>query len=385
MLKPFKIAVNQLLLDDLRNRLAQTRLPPSHEEGWEDGTNPAYLHELIAYWQNGFDWRERERMLNEFTQFRGEVGGTVMHLIQEKGRGPAPMPIILAHGWPDSFYRFHKLIPMLTDPAAHGGDPADAFDVVVPSLPGYGFSERGGPEGDAFGFGTLFHKVMTQELGYQRYAAHGGDVGSSVCEQLARSHPDSVIGIHLTDVPPAHTMNPPKDMATAEKKYLEQVQKFQKDGGGYMHIQGTKPWTPAAGLNDSPAGLAAWIVEKFYGWSDCHGNIESRFSKDELLTNIMLYWTTQTIGSSFLVYRDFTKASTARWAIEAAKTWLGSGKPPAGFALFPKDIATPPRVWAERFFNVQRWTEMPEGGHFAAMEVPERLVEDIRAFFRPLR
>lgn len=384
MTGPFRIGVDQKVLDDLQRRLAATRLPRSPEQpNWEDGTDLSYLAELVAHWRDRFDWRAQEAELNRFTQFRQEVGGTQLHFIHEKGRGPASFPLLLAHGWPDSFWRFTKLIPLLTDPASHGGEAADAFDVVVPSLPGYGFSDRL-PSSTEFTFGSLFHRLMA-DLGYDRYGAHGGDIGSSVCEQMARSHADRLVGIHLTDVPVQHAQTPPEDLSAAERRYIAQVQKFREQGGGYMHIQGTKPWTPAAALNDSPAGLAAWIVEKFYDWSDCGGDIESRYSKDDLLTNVTLYWVTQTIGTSFLAYRDFTKPGALRQGVEAAKEWLGKKRVPAGFALFPKDIAQPPREWAARFFDVAHWTEMPAGGHFAAFEEPERLAEDIRTFFRPLR
>jgi microsomal epoxide hydrolase len=222
-------------------------------------------------------------------------------------------------------------------------------------------------------------------LGYVRYGAHGGDWGSTVCELLARSHARHVAGIHLTDVPFWHTFQKPGDLDHAEKKFIEANQEFQMKDGAYAMIQGTRPATPAQALAESPAGLAAWIIEKFYEWSDCDGNIESRFNKDELLTNVMIYWTTGTIGSSFLPYRDFAKAGALRWTKEVARGWVGSNRTPAAFALFPKDIATPPRAWAERFFDVQRWTEMKRGGHFAALEEPQLLAEDIRAFFRPLR
>jgi pimeloyl-ACP methyl ester carboxylesterase len=385
LLEPFKIAIPENILQDLRRRLDATRLGSVEKEGWEEGTDPAYLSELIDYWRNGYDWRPHAAKLNEFRHLRGTVDGASLHLIHEKGRGPAPLPLILTHGYPDSFFRFYKLIPLLTDPAAHGGDPADAFDVVVPSLPGYAFSEARADKGGLFGFGDLWRRLMVDELGYEKFGAHGGDWGSTVTEHLARSHAGSVVGIHLTDVPFWHVFQRPDKPTAAERKYLEEIERFQKEGGAYAMIQGTRPRTAAAALNDSPAGLAAWIVEKFYEWSDCAGDIETRFTKEELLTNIMLYWATQTIESSFQPYRDVMKAGALRWTMEAAKGWVGSSKTPAGFALFPKDISTPPREWAERFYNVQRWTEMPRGAHFAALEEPAILAEDIRAFFRPLR
>jgi pimeloyl-ACP methyl ester carboxylesterase len=259
------------------------------------------------------------------------------------------------------------------------------FSVIVPSLPGYGFSDAREQNGGVFGFGDLWHRLMTEVLGYSEYGAHGGDWGSTVTEQLARSHASSVVGIHLTDVPFWHIFQKPNDTSAAERKFLEKNERWQKEDGAYAMIQGTRPSTAAIGLNDSPAGLASWIVEKFYEWSDCNGDIESRFTKDELLTNVMIYWATGTIESSFQPYHDFMTAGALRWMEEAVKGWLGSSRTPAAFACFPKDISNPPRAWAERFFNVKRWTEMTSGGHFAALEEPERLAEDIREFFRSLR
>jgi pimeloyl-ACP methyl ester carboxylesterase len=386
MLEPFHIAVPDDVLEDLHSRLLRARLPPdAGATGWDDGTEPSYLKNLIAYWRTEYQWRAQERELNRFRHLRATVDGTRLHLIHERGVGPSPMPLVLTHGYPDCFYRFHKLIPLLTDPRSHGGDAEDVFDVVVPSLPGYAFSEPRPESGGAFGFGDLLHSLMTEELGYQRYGAHGGDWGSTVTEHLARSHSAAVIGIHITDVPFWHTFEKPSDPSRAEQEFLENIQRYQMQDGAYAMIQGTRPRTAAPALNDSPVGLAAWIVEKFEEWSDCGDNIESRFSKDEILTNVMIYWVTETIGSSFQPYRDFTKAGAVRWITEAAKGWVGSTRTPTGIALFPRDISKPPREWAERFYNVQRWTEMPSGGHFAAMEEPVRLAEDIRAFFRPLR
>lgn len=228
------------------------------------------------------------------------------------------------------------------------------------------------------------HRLMT-DLGYRRFAIHGGDWGGTVAEHTARSHASSVIGIHLTDVPFFHMFQQPADPSAAESAYLKKMEAFQKTEGGYAIIQSTRPQTLAAGLNDSPAGLASWIVEKFRAWSDCDGDVERRFSRDELLTNVMIYWVTETIDSSFLPYYDLANTGALRWIAEMVKTWLGSTQVPAGFALFPKDLVTPPREWAVRFFDVRRWSEMPRGGHFAAMEEPDLLVKDIRAMFGPLR
>jgi len=386
MLAPFVIAADDAALEDLKRRLERTRHQAwPGDAGWDDGTDPAWLDGLLAYWRDGYDWRAEEAALNRFHHHRAEVDGARLHLIREKGAGPDPLPLILIHGWPDSFYRFYKLIPRLADPAAFGADAADAFDVVVPSLPGYGFSDPRPGHGGVFGFGDVMHRLMTDVLGYERYGAHGGDWGSTVSDQIARSHGEAVVGAHLTDVPFWHALRPPKEPSRAEQKYLDGIKGFQQDRGAYALIQGTKPRSLAAGLNDSPAGLAAWIIEKFEAWSDCGGDVERRFSKDELLTNVMIYWLTGTIGTSFQPYRDVMKAGAPRWIAEAAKGWAGSDQTPVGVALFPQDLSAPPREWGERFYNITRWTRMPAGGHFAALEEPDALADEIRAFFRPLR
>jgi pimeloyl-ACP methyl ester carboxylesterase len=386
--QPFSIAIQQDVLDDLRERLDRTRwIDGLNDDGWKYGLSVPYMRELVAYWRTGFNWRAQEAALNRFANFRARLDGGKLgiHFIHERGRGPNPLPIVLTHGFPDSVLRFAKIIPMLTDPARHGGDPADAFDVVAPSLPGYGFSDKAESDGMTFRVGDLWHELMTRELGYERYAAHGGDWGSTITELLARDHGDAVVGIHLTDVPFFHTFQKPGDLKDVEKKYLDAIANFPQTQGAYALIQGSQPQVAALGLNDSPAALAGWLVEKFRRWSDCDGDVERRFTKDELLANVMMYWATGTINSSFLPYYDFSNAGAMTWIKQKIKEWTGSSHVPAAFAIFPKDLSHPPREWAERFFNVQRWTEMPHGGHFAALEEPERLVEDIRAFFRPLR
>ena len=386
-IQPFRIDVAPQVLSDLQQRLKNSRWTSQiGGTGWDAGTDVDYLRELVGYWQQDFDWRRQERLLNEFEHFKTDVHGVGIHFIHQRGNGPAPFPLILTHGYPDSFYRFHKLIPLLTDPLSHGGRAEDAFDVVVPDLPGYGFSDKPARHGSIFQVHDLWASLMTDKLGYPQFGAHGGDWGSTVTEQLARSHPGSVVAIHLTDVPFGHLLQKkPSDPSPAEKKFFEHNDRWLPTEGAYATIQASKPQSLAHALNDSPAGLAAWIVEKLRAWSDCEGNIEKRFTKDELLTQIMIYWATETIGSSFLPYYDYANAGALKWMQEGMKNWLGSSKVPAAFAIFPKDISHPPREWAERFFNVQRWTEMPRGGHFAAMEEPEKLAEDIRAWFRQFR
>jgi pimeloyl-ACP methyl ester carboxylesterase len=382
----FSIEVSPEVLSDLRRRLKNTRWSYQVEGiNWDAGTDLHYLRELVNYWEGSYDWREQETALNRFAHFKTDVDGVGVHFIHERGKGPNPFPIVLTHGYPDSFYRFAKIIPMLTDPESFGGRAEDAFDVVVPGLPGYGFSDRPPAVGTLFRVNDLWAQLMMDKLGYEQFGAHGGDWGSTVTEQLARSHSDSVVAIHLTDVPFGHIFQRPDDLSSAEVKYFKHNEQWMQKEGAYAQIQSTKPQSLAPGLNDSPAGLAAWMVEKFRAWSDCGGDIESRFSKDELLTHVMIYWVTESIGTSFLPYYDYANAGAVTWMKEGIKKWAGSSKVPAAFALFPKDISRPPREWAERFFNVERWTEMPRGGHFAAMEEPEMLAEDIRAWFRAFR
>jgi microsomal epoxide hydrolase len=377
-IRPFEIEVPQTNLDDLRDRLDKTRWTDEvNDAGWDYGTNLGYLQELCQYWRDDFDWREQEARLNELSHFKADVDGLGIHFVHERGKGQDPTPLLLTHGWPDSFYRFHKLIPMLTDPERFGGDPDDSFDVIAPSVPGYGFSDR--PRERGLG-GTqtadLFAKLMKDVLGYERFAAHGGDVGSGVTEALAGISPESLVGIHLTDVPYWHIVFgvTSEELSEVERDYFERGQEWGMREGAYAYLQSTKPQTPAYAVNDSPAGLAAWIVEKFRSWSDCDGDVERKFTKDELLTNITIYWVTETIGSSFRMYYESQTRPVA-----------ASRDVPAGVAIFPKDIVPAPREFGERAFNIERWTEMPRGGHFAAMEEPELLAGDMREFFRPLR
>ncbi len=382
----FKIKVAEGVLTDLRRRLENTRWSGQTDDAsWSAGTDINYLKELVAYWRDDYQWRKHEAAINQPAHFKIELDGIGIHFIHERGRGPNSFPLILTHGYPDSFYRFAKIIPMLTDPASFGGAAEDAFDVVIPDLPGYGFSDKPRHAGMIFQVHDLWARLMTDRLGYKTFGAHGGDWGSTVTEQLARSHPKSVAAIHLTDVPFGHLFQKPKNPSSSEKKFFKRNEHWMQKEGAYALIQSTKPQSLAPGLNDSPAGLAAWLVEKFRTWSDCNGKIETRFTKDELLTHVMIYWATESIGSSFLPYYDYANASALTWMKEGMKKLVGSSKVPAAFALFPKDISSPPRDWAERFFNVQRWTTMLRGGHFAAMEEPEMLAEDIRAWFRSFR
>ena len=379
---PFKVEVPDATLQDLKERLDRTRWPDEIPgSNWDYGTNLDYLKELVEYWRARFDWRSQERMINSFSHFKTDVDGMGIHFIHEKGMGPNPMPLVITHGWPGTFFEMYKVIPMLSDPASHGGDQEDSFDVVAPSLPGFGFSDHPTQRGmQVLKVADMWAKLMTENLDYPRFAAVGGDIGAGVTSRLGFAHPDKLTGIHLTSITrPTPYLGPgSRPLNKAEAAHSAQREKWQRDEGGYAHIQGTKPQTLAYGLNDSPAGLAAWIVEKYRTWSDCHGDVESRFSKDELLTTITIYWVTQTISSSTRMYLENQTHTWGMGPEERVKT-------PVGIALFPQEIAKPPREWAERSYDVRRWTEMPSGGHFAALEEPTRLVEDIRDFFRGLR
>jgi pimeloyl-ACP methyl ester carboxylesterase len=376
--------MSQQTLDDLQRRLAMTRWPDEiPSAGWRFGTNLAYLRELVDYWQATFNWRAQEQALNMFAHFRADINGLGVHFIHARGVGPRPLPLILTHGWPSSFVEMLKILPRLTDPARYGADSEDAFDVVVPSLPGFAFSDR--PLRGALTRGQiadLWRRLMVEGLGYPRFGAHGGDVGGGVTRQLGHRYPHEVIGIHLTGISGRPTLGPNDPAFSAQElAFFAEQERWDVDEGAYAHLQQTKPQTLAYGLTDSPVGLAAWIIEKFRAWSDCDGDVERRFSKDELLTNMSLYWLTGTINASFGPYyaEGFADASTG------APAPTGRISIPCAVALFPKNIDQPPRELGERLLTVQQWTVMPRGGHFPALEEPDLLVEDLRAFFRPLR
>jgi pimeloyl-ACP methyl ester carboxylesterase len=376
--QPFTVAVPQAVLDDLGDRLARTRWTDEPAgAGWDYGASVAYLRELVGYWATDFDWRAQEAALNRLAHFRAEVDGVGIHFVHERGQGPDPLPLVLLHGWPSTFQQMLKILPLLTDPAAHGGDPADAFDVVVPSLPGYGFSDR--PDTTGVGvaqIGELFAKLLTDGLGYGRFAIRASDLGAGVSKELALAHPDLLVGLHHSGTSP-FVFGVPGDLSEAEQAFLAEAQQFAMLEGAYAMLQSSKPQTPAVGLNDSPAGLAAWLVEKFRAWSDCGGDVERRYTKDELLAYLTVYWVTETIGSSMRLY-----AETARVPSPNAGKKVET---PTAMAMLPKDLVHGPREWHEREYNVQRWTELPRGGHFGEWEEPQLLAEDIRAFFRPLR
>ncbi len=385
--QPFTIQIEDDVLSDLRQRLQRTRWPDEIVgAGWDYGTNLDYLQHLMAYWRDAYDWRAQERLLNRFPQFQATIDGFRLHFLQVKGQGPRPLPLLLSHGWPGSFFEMYKVIEPLTDPVRHGGSAEDAFDVVVPSLPGYGFSERPRERGmNVARIAELFLRLMRNELGYQRFGAQGGDWGSAITARLGSAYPEQLIGIHLTMDPSSSgptllgrdRLGASLGESPEMQKWRAQAQRYRQDEGAYSRIQGARPQTLAYGLNDSPAGLAGWIVEKYRAWSDCQGDVERAFTKDELLTTIMIYWVTETINSSTRLYYEAAHTPGER---------LGRVEVPTGFAAFPKGaIAAPVRSLAERTFNIQRWSDMPAGGHFAALEQPVALVNEIRAFFQPLR
>lgn len=373
---PFTINIPQPTLDDLRARLERTRWPDQVDgAGWNYGANLAYMQELTAYWHDTFDWRKQEAALNRFAQFRAEVDGIGIHFIHERGKGPHPLSVMLLHGWPSSFVQMLKIIPLLTDPAAHGGDPNDSFDVIVPSLPGYGFSDRPTMPGMSVArIAGLFHTLMTKELGYTRYAVRGSDLGAGVIAQLAALAPDALIGIHQSGTNP-YIGQVPDNLSQAEQEFVANAQRWNQEEMAYAMEHSSKPQTLAYGLNDSPAGLAAWIVEKFRRWSDCDGDVEKRFSKDELLTNLTIYWATETINSSIRLYYE-TARDPGRWS---------QAHIPTAVIMPSKDMFPTPREWIERQGPVTRWTPTDRGGHFLEWEEPQLVADDMRAFFHTLR
>jgi microsomal epoxide hydrolase len=378
--REFRIDVPEAVLDDLRFRLSRVRWPDEPElEPWSTGTSLAYMQTLVAYWQDRFDWRAQEAELNTFKQFTVALEGIDLHFIHEPGKGSQPMPLLLSHGWPGSVFEFHKIIPMLTDPARFGADPSDAFTVVAPSLPGYAFSFKPGqPRFSVEQIADTFAQLMTEVLGYPRFAAQGGDWGAFVTSRLGLRYPERLFGIHVNLLAVRRDPHMLANPTPEEQAFLEQLNYWLREETGYQWIQGTKPQTLAFALSDSPVGLAAWIVEKFRRWSDCGGDLESVFSKDEILTNITLYWATGAIGSSFWPYYARMHGP---WPIpEGSRIEV-----PTGYVEFPAEILRPPRSVAEKVYNIQRWSKKDKGGHFAALEQPAALAEEIRAFFRPFR
>lgn len=376
---PFTSSTPADQLDDLRRRLHATRWPAAPEEaGWSLGTDLDYLRELVAYWADDFDWPAQEATLNRLPRFRAQVAGLRIHFIHARAVNPSGpvIPLVLSHGWPDSFWRYLKVIPLLTDPAAHGGDPADAFDVVVPDLPGFGYSEIPDPALNSVEVAGLWAHLM-DDLGYRRFGAAGGDLGSQVSRYLALDHPDRVVAVHRVDGGLPAYDGDLGELSPAERDWFSAIASWSATEGAYAAMHSTKPQTAAYGLTDSAAGLAAWITEKLRTWSDCGGDLESSFSKDEILTLLSIYWFTGTIGSSMRMYHANATIPIAQRTRRV--------EVPSGFSIFAGDISRAPRAWLDRTANTVYATEIPRGGHFGAFEEPELYAEELRTFFRPYR
>lgn len=360
-MQPFRAAIPSDVLGDLSARLMRTRWPDQvGEQNWRQGTELSFLKRLCDHWADGFDWRAAEARLNALPQFRTAVEGVGLHLVHARSEMPDAVPLLLLNGWPSSIFEYLDVIPQLT---------AAGFHVVAPALPGYGFSDRPTEPGmNGTRIAALFAALMGK-LGYERFLAHGSDWGSLVVDRMRRQHPDRLLGVHISNVHSNYP--PPQDPRPEEQAFLGNAQGWQFAEGAYALIQGTKPQTLSYGLNDSPAGLAAWVVEKFRAWSD--GDIEQTYGLDGLCANLTLYWATETIGSSVRLYAEVFSDPGMRVPPER-------GTVPVGVIVFPKDILPAPRAWGERWFNVVHWTEAPRGGHFGAWEEPELFVQDLRAF-----
>lgn len=372
----FQIDIAESELADLHERLTRARLPRAVPGSWDLGTPPAYLDELLAYWRSDYNWRQAEANLNTLPQFVVDLEGVNVHFAHVRGSGQNPFPLLLTHGWPGTFAEFATIAPLLADPASSGGQAADAFDLVIPSLPGFAFSSV--PEQRPRFYTSRLWAALMANLGYDRYGLHAGDLGAGVSIALAHLHPERVAGLHLTAAP-GDLRYWTGSRSAEEEAYLSRSAEWDVTEGAYSSLQSTKPASLAAGLSDSPAGLASWIVEKYRAWSDNDGNVEQRFSKDHLLTTVSLYWFTNTALSSFLPYADFARRDPQTDITDRIST-------PTGVVKMPGDLpGVAPRSSLERAYNLVRYTEFPEGGHFAATEVPQLLAEELRTFFRPYR
>lgn len=369
-MNPFTVNVSETVINDLKNRIQNTRWPGEEEgSGWNFGTSESYLKELAGYWANEYDWKKQEKQLNQYPQYLTEIDGIQIHFQYIKGKSKNAKPLVLTHGWPDSYYRFHKIIPLLTE-----GE--QDFDLVIPSIPGFGFSEKVAISSEAVA--DLWKKLMTETLGYKKFYAAGGDIGMGVTKALASKYSDVVEAVHFTDIGYPMGQEDPNSMSEEEKKFAQFVQHWWYSEGAYAMVHATKPQSLAYGLNDSPVGLAAWIVS--FGNAGAPPElIETAFGgKDAMLTNIMIYWVSQTIATSVRMYK-----------MEAMAQWGGSPplqktNVPAGIAIFPRE-AQFPQEWAERFVNVVRFKKMEAGGHFAALEVPQVFADELRSFFYSLK
>jgi len=375
---PFTIGVSQAAINDLHQRLRATAWPEDfNNHDWLYGSNLAFVKWLIDYWLSTFDWGRAENELNSLPQFTADIDGLSIHFVHIRGAKPSSTPLVLTHGWPGSFAEMVKVAPLLTDPARHGLPGSMPFDLVIPSLPGFGCSAAPNRPGvNARAVASMWHRLMSG-LGYSQYFAQGGDIGAGVSTWLARLFPESVLGIHLNFIPGSYQPEiggNATPLSNDEKRWLADRAKWLEEEGAYSHLQGTKPQTLAYGLTDSPVALAAWMVEKFRAWSDCDGDVLKRFTLDELLTNISIYWFSRNVGATLRIYKEGRGSSLAFAHGERLTV-------PMSFAAFPKEICPPPREWAERGYRVADWTQMPSGGHFAAMEEPVLLAESIHKAF----
>ena len=380
MIHPFRINVPDKTLEQIHTQVADY---PWHEMpddgGWAYGTHLGYMKELCAYWINEFDWRKQEAAINRFSQFIAPVEGIDLHFIQEKGDGPSPLPLIISHGWPGSIVEFLDIIQPLAHPQRFGGNEDDAFDVIVPSLPGFGFSGRPGRPIGPRKMANLFNQLMTDVLGYPKYLAQGGDWGGAISSWLGFEHAPACQAIHINILTMRHPDGP---QGPEEEAWAVQFEHDQSLENGYRTQQATKPQTLSYAMMDSPVGVAAWIIEKFNSWSDTDGdNIESAHTKDSLLTNIMVYLVTRTFNTASWIYYGRREEGGRLLSMDNRRVEV-----PTAAALFPAELlAWPPRSYVERLYNITHWSEMPRGGHFAALEEPELLIDDIRAFARTLR
>ena len=364
------------LREDLERRLAEVRWSDAVTTDWQYGTNRKFLQALINHWRSGYDFDAAEQRLNALPQYRATIDGFVLYYRILKGRGPEARPLLLMNGWPSSFVEYGKLAPRLADPAAFGGSPEDAFDVVIPALPGFGLSDRP-TRPDQVNTEDLFHALMTRHLGYARYIASGTDIGAGIAARLALKHPDTVRGIHVSAVvdPPLTANSPP--LTEAEKAYQARSSRWEAEEGAYEHLQYTKPQTLAFALADSPVGLASWIVEKFFSWSDHGEDLLQVFPADMLIDNLMVYWSTETIGSSMRYYYE---AAHFRLPFRPGD----HVRVPTALCMWPKELVVVPKEWAERFYNVQQYTVQLHGGHFPGWEQPDAYAHDLQAFARLL-
>jgi pimeloyl-ACP methyl ester carboxylesterase len=379
----FRVAVPEGELDDLRARLRSTRWPERETVAdWSQGVPLAYLQELCAYWADGYDWRAVERRLNALPQFRSEIDGLGIHFLHVRSPHADALPVVLTHGWPGSIVEFLKVIGPLSDPTAHGGDAADAFHVVCPSLPGYGFSDKPAQPGWGVERIAAAWAVIMARLGYERYGAQGGDWGTSISTSLAQQDAEHVAGIHLTPPlapPDPTTADHPTERERAALASLEQAAEWES---GYSREHATRPQTIGYALVDSPAALCAWIVEKFWSWTDCDGHPENVLTRDELIDNLMLYWLPRTGASAARLYWESIR-QVDEWITGPVRDTVDV---PTGCSIFPREIQRPSRRWAEqRFRDIRYWSEPERGGHFAAFEQPASFVDEVRAFFRLIR